>query len=45
VPLSLSNHSELAAQFARFTRQIVNLQPAAVATEQSRQRAPFLGLF
>lgn len=45
VPLTLSNHSELSAQFARFTRQIVRPHAEAAAAEQGRQRASFLGLF
>lgn len=43
VPLTLSNHSELAAQFGRFIRQIVRPKKPGAA-EESRQR-PFLGLF
>ena len=46
VPLTLSNHSELAAQFAAFTKQIVSSsQLAGVAAEQTKSRASFLGLF
>ena len=45
VPLTLSNHSDLAAQFATFTRQIVFPNQAATGTEQPRARAPFMGLF
>lgn len=45
VPLTLSNHSELAAQFNRFTRQIINPGKDTGAAEPSRVRAPFLGLF
>jgi pilus assembly protein CpaE len=46
VPLTLSNHSELAAQFANFTRQIVNPHNKAGAAEESgRVRTPFLGMF
>ena len=44
VPLTLSNHSELAAQFATFTKQIVSRQPGALG-DQPKARAPFLGLF
>jgi pilus assembly protein CpaE len=44
VPLTLSNHSELASQFASFTKILVNAdQP--LAAEAPRARAPFLGLF
>jgi Flp pilus assembly CpaE family ATPase len=44
VPLTLSNHSELAAQFASFTRQIVLPNQDAPA-EQPRPRASFMGMF
>ena len=45
VPLTLSNHSDLAAQFAAFTRQIVIPDRNAVTAEQPRARASFMGLF
>jgi pilus assembly protein CpaE len=45
VPLTLANHSELAARFDAFTRQIVNPNSTAAADEPSRQRATFMGLF
>jgi pilus assembly protein CpaE len=45
VPLTLSNHSQLAAQFASFTRQIINPQENGASVDQPRARAPFLGLF
>jgi pilus assembly protein CpaE len=46
VPLTLTNHSELAAQFDRFTRDIVKPNAvAAVPDEPGRQRAAFLGIF
>jgi pilus assembly protein CpaE len=45
VPLTLTNHSELAAQFDRFTREIVNPNSTAAPEEPGRQRAAFLGLF
>jgi pilus assembly protein CpaE len=45
VPLTLSNHSELAAQFATFTRQIVLADQNAATAEQPRTRASFMGLF
>lgn len=45
VPLTLSNHSELAAQFATFTRQIVFPNQTSASPDQPRQRAPFMGLF
>lgn len=41
VPLALTNHSELASQFDRFTRQI--LGPEAVGSEPEKRRT-FLGL-
>jgi Flp pilus assembly CpaE family ATPase len=44
VPLTLSNHSDLAAQFASFTRQIVLPNQDAPA-EQPRPRASFMGMF
>jgi len=43
VPLALTNHSELAAQFDRFTRQIVGPIEAA-KEEPERRRSSFLGL-
>jgi hypothetical protein len=45
VPLTLSDHSELAAQFAAFTRQIVNPHKTGATDEAGRVRTPFLGLF
>jgi pilus assembly protein CpaE len=45
VPLTLSNHSELAAQFAAFTRQIVLPNQDAAPAEQPRARASFMGMF
>jgi pilus assembly protein CpaE len=45
VPLTLSNHSDLAAQFATFTRQIVFPNQASAGPDQPRARAPFMGLF
>jgi pilus assembly protein CpaE len=45
VPLTLTNHSELAALFDRFTRQIVNPTPDPAVTEPGRQRPAFLGIF
>jgi pilus assembly protein CpaE len=46
VPLTLTNHSELAAQFNRFTREIVNPNSTTEAPEEAgRQRSAFLGLF
>lgn len=45
VPLTLSNHSDLAAQFATFTRQIVFPNQASASPDQPRGRAPFMGLF
>jgi pilus assembly protein CpaE len=46
VPLTLTNHSELAAQFNRFTKDIINPNAAASAPEEpGRPRAAFLGIF
>ncbi len=44
VPLTLSNHSALASQFGRFTRQILG-DPDAAATPEASRRGHFLGLF
>ena len=45
VPLALSNHSELADQFGKFTRQILGQFAQAGETPESARRGPFLGLF
>jgi pilus assembly protein CpaE len=46
VPLTLTNHSELAAQFNRFTQEIVNPNAAAAAPDEpGRPRSAFLGIF
>jgi pilus assembly protein CpaE len=45
VPLTLSNHSELATQFANFTRQIVNPHKTGSTDKATPERVPFLGLF
>jgi len=46
VPLTLTNHSELAAQFDKFTRQIVNAKAETSGDDQpAKQRAAFLGIF
>jgi pilus assembly protein CpaE len=45
VPLTLSNHSELAAQFSRFTREIVGTASAAEPGDASKRKGHFLGLF
>jgi pilus assembly protein CpaE len=45
VPLTLSNHSELAAQFATFTRQIVSPHKTGATEDAGRVRTPFLGMF
>jgi pilus assembly protein CpaE len=45
VPLTLTNHSDLAARFERFTKQIINPHAEAETEEPSRERASFLGLF
>ncbi len=44
VPLTLTNHSELAGQFSRFTRDILKLPPAD-GPDPERRRGTFLGLF
>ena len=44
VPLALTNHSELAAQFDSFTRQLVGLAVEAQKPEPERKRV-FLGMF
>ena len=43
VPLTMSNHSELAAQFASFTKQIVH--PRKSDQDGQKGRSPFLGIF
>lgn len=45
VPLTLTNHSELASLFDQFTRQIVNAKPDPAVTEPKTQRSAFLGIF
>jgi pilus assembly protein CpaE len=45
VPLTLTNHSELATQFDRFTRQIVHQAAEVASPEPARERASFLGIF
>jgi pilus assembly protein CpaE len=45
VPLTLSNHSALAAQFTALTKQIVSPGMDEPAAEPPRARAPFLGIF
>jgi pilus assembly protein CpaE len=42
VPLSLANHSDIAAQFDRFTRQIIN--PAEPQAPEPEKKRGFLGL-
>ena len=44
VPLTLSNHSELAAQFGNFTKMLVGQEETAVAAEPEPRRRAFLGL-
>ena len=44
VPLTLTNHSELASQFGNFTKQLVGMEEAAAATVQPEKRRAFLGL-
>jgi pilus assembly protein CpaE len=45
VPLTLTNHSDLAARFERFTKQIINPHAPAESEEPTREKASFLGLF
>jgi pilus assembly protein CpaE len=45
VPLTMSNHSALAAQFAVLTKEIVSPGIEEPAAEPPRARAPFLGIF
>ena len=45
VPLTLTNHSDLAAQFERFTKQIINPHAPAAGDEPARVKASFLGIF
>lgn len=45
VPLALTNHSDLAARFERFTRQIINPNAPADVEGSTREKASFLGLF
>ncbi len=44
VPLALTNHSDLSAEFERFTREIVG-EPEAVVAGAGARRSAFLGLF
>ncbi|RPI50014.1 MAG: response regulator [Acidobacteria bacterium] len=45
VPLTMTNNSDLAARFERFTRQILNPHAPAAEEEPAREKASFLGLF
>ena len=45
VPLTLTNNSDLAARFERFTRQIIHPDASSAPEEAARERASFLGLF
>jgi pilus assembly protein CpaE len=45
VPLALSNHSELAAQFDTFTRHLVGLAEQAKPKPEAEKKRVFLGLF
>ncbi len=45
VPLALTNHSDLAAQFERFTKQIINPHAPVASDEPARVKASFLGIF
>ena len=44
VPLSLTNHSEIASQFDAFTRQLVGVAAEQARPEPERRRV-FLGIF
>jgi len=43
VPLSMANHSEIAAQFATFTRQLLGM--ADEAKPEPEKRRVFMGIF
>jgi len=45
VPLTLSNHTELASQFTRFTKGILKQDADLVTAGADRRRTSFLGLF
>lgn len=45
VPLTMTNHSDLAARFERFTKQIINPNAPVTEEEPAREKASFLGLF
>ncbi len=45
VPLTMTNHSDLAARFERFTKQIINPNAPVTEDEPAREKASFLGLF
>jgi pilus assembly protein CpaE len=45
VPLTLSNHSELAAQFSQFTNAILNRKVDVAEPVGARRKSAFLGLF
>ena len=45
VPLTLSNHTQLAEQFSRFAHGILNTPEAEEPADRGRRRAHFLGLF
>ncbi len=45
VPLTMTNHSDLAARFERFTKQIINPNAPAETDEPAREKASFLGIF
>jgi pilus assembly protein CpaE len=45
VPLTLTNHTELASQFSRFTSGILKREEAAAGAAGERRRSNFLGLF
>ena len=45
VPLTLSNHSELSAQFSQFTSAILNRKVDVAEPVGARRKSAFLGLF
>jgi Flp pilus assembly CpaE family ATPase len=45
VPLTLSTHSELAAQFTQFTNAILNRKTEVAEPVGARRKSAFLGLF
>jgi hypothetical protein len=44
VPLALTNHSEISAQFDAFTRQIIGPGETSAARQEAEKKWKFLGL-